>query len=373
MILFSFDYPPNDGGIARLCGEIAQRLSPGGEMTVLTQEQHGSGSAVPDVPEARLPARRPWREVAAWWQLVRRYRHETVITGIWYPEGLVAVLAGCRSLVVLAHGSELLPTRQRWRRALWARLQRLVLTRARLVIANSSYTADLVATCAPRSQVRAIPLAVDHHRFRPGDRAAARARFGLHDPDVRVICSVSRLDGYKGHSTVLRALASLPPGARGRIVYLIAGKGPAAAGLERAAGELGVADRVRFLGFVAEEDLPDLYRASDLFVLCTRESEANREVEGFGLVFLEAQACGTPVVGTRTGGIPDAIPEGEGGWLIDQDDRAAVAGILGNLVGDPAAFAAMGAAGRARVERSGTWDHYMEQFMAALTGAGLER
>jgi phosphatidylinositol alpha-1,6-mannosyltransferase len=136
--------------------------------------------------------------------------------------------------------------------------------------------------------------------------------------------------------------------------------------LERQVAELGLSEQVRFLGFVPEDDLPDLYRASDLFLLCTREAAERQEVEGFGLVFLEAQACGTPVVGTRTGGIPDAVKEGEGGWLIGQDDTAALSGLLSQLVDDPAAFLAAGKLARERVERQCTWEQYVRRFIGAL-------
>jgi phosphatidylinositol alpha-1,6-mannosyltransferase len=134
---------------------------------------------------------------------------------------------------------------------------------------------------------------------------------------------------------------------------------------------LRLEDQVRFLGFVPEEDLPELYRASDLFVLCTREAAEQQEVEGFGLVFLEAQACGTPVVGTRTGGIPDAIREGEGGWLIEQDDAVRLAQILKRLAADPEQFRTAGLRARQHIERECAWSHYLDHLAAALTQAGV--
>ncbi|PJF32889.1 MAG: hypothetical protein CUN57_03555, partial [Phototrophicales bacterium] len=102
------------------------------------------------------------------------------------------------------------------------------------------------------------------------------------------------------------------------------GKGPDIEFLKSRATELGVEQNVRWLGFVANEDLPFLYSTADLFVLATRDIPEKRSVEGFGLAFLEAQACGIPVVGTNTGGIPDAVTDGDGGWLIEQDDVEAL-------------------------------------------------
>ena len=108
---------------------------------------------------------------------------------------------------------------------------------------------------------------------------------------------------------------------------------------------------------VLEADLPDLYRASDLFVLCTREDMTDRAVEGFGLVLLEAQSCAVPVLSTRTGGIPDAVDEANGGWLIDDGDVSATTQVLRDLLGRPEAYRRAGQRARVRVERAFTWDH----------------
>jgi phosphatidylinositol alpha-1,6-mannosyltransferase len=106
-------------------------------------------------------------------------------------------------------------------------------------------------------------------------------------------------------------------------------------------------------------------------VLCSREVIERQEVEGFGLVFLEAQACGTPVIGTRSGGIPDAVKEGEGGWLIAPDDSATLTSILSSLSTDPESFRKMGEEARLRVERECTWEHYMRRFTTALGAKGI--
>ena len=116
-----------------------------------------------------------------------------------------------------------------------------------------------------------------------------------------------------------------------------------------------------------------LYRSANLFVLGTREDPDQPDVEGFGLALLEAQACGIPVVGTRTGGILDAVAEGHGGWLIDQDDVGALAAILARLVDDPEEFRQMGRAARQRVERECTWGHYMDRLIETLEIKGVPR
>jgi phosphatidyl-myo-inositol dimannoside synthase len=369
LLLFAFEYPPASGGIARLCAEIGNgfaREPVNGR--VFTQDcatpVHNGG-----LPEVRVSCERPLREYRAFQWLRKQRRRIPTICGVWYPEGLIAYLAGIRRLVILAHGAELLPPVDRWRRPLWKVLQRRVLESATLVIANSEYTSQLVSRVAPNARVETIPLAVDPQRFAPRDREAAKKKFGV--SGKRVLCTVSRMHPYKGHDVVLTAIASLSPAEREHLIYLVVGKGPYERGLRKLAADLHVESNVRWLGFVAEDDLPEVYAASDLFVLCTRDAPEGRSVEGFGLVFLEAQSCGTPVVGTRTGGIPAAVQDGVGGWLIAQDDKDGLAAIIRRLVHSPEQFRAAGTQARQRVLQAHTWDHYMRSFSSALQRVGI--
>lgn len=371
MILFSFDYPPRDGGIARLSSEIVSAaVAAGVSVEVLTQAASLEGLAVPAVPTDRVTPERPVRELAALAR-VPRWQDEVVVSGIWYPEGLIASLGRPRFHAILAHGMELMPSRSTWRRGPWSALQRRTLQSAQVVVANSRYTAEWVQRTAPGAVVEVVPLAVDGTRFTPDGRDAERRRRGWEGKQV--VLTVSRLAGYKAHDTVLRAIARLPAEVRGDLRYAIAGRGPTESALRSLADELGIGSMVEWLGFVPETELASLYAASDLFVLVTREREAEREVEGFGLVFLEAQACGTAVIGARTGGIPDAVVEGGGGWLIEADDEVALAGHLRTLVGAPESVRAQGARGRERVLRDCTWGAYWQMLQAALNrhGAGL--
>jgi phosphatidylinositol alpha-1,6-mannosyltransferase len=373
LLLFAFEYPPISGGIARLCAGIGELLKRDGiRANILTQE--GTRSADQSgLPEIRVDSRRPLREWQAF-RWLRKHRSKLIdrrptICGVWYPEGLIAYLAGVRPLVILAHGAELLPPENRWRRFLWKVLQRTVLERADLVIANSDYTKELVSSVAPKAKVQAIPLAVDLDHFAPGDRQAAKEKFGI--VGKYVLSTVSRIHRYKAHDTVLRAIANLAPNEREEVIYLIAGTGPHETELRKVAAELGVESNVRWLGFISEEQLRPLYRASDLFLLCTRDASEERAVEGFGLVFLEAQACGTPVVGTRTGGIPAAVRDGEGGWLIDPDDSQKLTEIIRQLLTSPGSFRAAGEQARRRVLREGSWECYRQRFLSCLQSVGV--
>jgi phosphatidylinositol alpha-1,6-mannosyltransferase len=182
----------------------------------------------------------------------------------------------------------------------------------------------------------------------------------------RVLCTVSRIHHYKAHDTVLRAIANLTPDEREELVYMVVGEGPHEQALRQQAVELGIESHVRWLGFVSDEDLPEVYCASDLFVLCTRDAPKERAVEGFGLVFLEAQSCGIPVVGSRIGGIPEAIKDGGGGWLIEQDDCRKLTEIIRQLIDSPELFCVAGTQARQRVLRENTWDLYIQRFLMLL-------
>ncbi len=149
--------------------------------------------------------------------------------------------------------------------------------------------------------------------FKPGDVLKARKKFGL--AKEIALLSVGRLDakqGHKGQDTVIKALPNIIAANSRKVIYLIAGAGEDTARLATIAKERGVSENVRFLGKVPTNDLPDLYRSADLFVLPSKG-------EGFGIVYLEAMACGTQAIGLNIGGAPDALMDGELGWCVSEE------------------------------------------------------
>lgn len=179
-----------------------------------------------------------------------------------------------------------------------------------LCVSNDTKNRYLAQATPGTDNAYVLPNTVGEE-FVVGNRATARKKFGLSDEFV--ILTVGRLDprngGYKGHERVIRTLRSLEASGRD-ITYLIAGIGDDRDRLEKIVQDLGVTNEVRFLGKVLREDLPDLYRAADLFVLPSTG-------EGFGIVFLEAMACGTRALGLAAGGAPDALGDGKLGILVD--------------------------------------------------------
>jgi phosphatidyl-myo-inositol dimannoside synthase len=352
VLLLTWDFPPTRGGIQVWMAELARRL-PDAQVRVLAPAVPGdrafdraSGLRVGRLETAR------WGR-AAWLVELAARTLATCIT--WRPDLIVcghvitapAALAARRltgvPYVVFTYGYEI----RRKRRRRWiARLLR----GAKSVIAISQFTREAVLDLGVTPErIRILYPGVDAERFTPDARHLK--------PDTAVILSVSRLaDMYKGHDTTIRALPLVQakvPGAR----YVVAGGGPLREYLGRVAQSVGVERDVEFLGDVPDDALVDLYRSADVLAVLSRESASVGGAEGFGIVCLEAGACGVPVVAGRSGGLPDAVQDGVTGILVDPLDIGAAAEAIVALLGDPERARRMGAAGRAAVLDHFTWDH----------------
>ncbi len=231
--------------------------------------------------------------------------------------------------------------------------ERVVATADRLVAPTPAEARQLVELyAASPAAVRIVPPGVDHARFRPGDRAAARAALGTRARFV--IAFVGRIQPLKGADVAVRALAALAARQDALDVELLVVGGVSGNGggeparLERLAREAGVGGRVRFLPPQPHERLAEVFRAADV-VLVPSYSES------FGLVALEAQACGTPVVAAQVGGLVHAIGDGTTGLLVPGHDPAAFASAVAGLLASPRRLAAMGAAA-ARFAGAHGWD-----------------
>jgi phosphatidylinositol alpha-1,6-mannosyltransferase len=218
----------------------------------------------------------------------------------------------------------------------------------------SEYTRGRLAPAlGGRTRLAQLSPGVDVDRFTPGaDGASVRRRHGLGEAPV-VVC-VSRLVARKGQDVLVagwpRVLARHPD-AR----LLLVGGGPAEASLRRAVTRLGLERSVVLTGPVPADELPAFYAAGDVFAMPCRTRRAGLDVEGLGMVFLEAAACGRPVVAGTSGGAPEAVTEGVTGHVVDPRSADAVATAIAGLLADPARGRAMGAAGRAWVEQRWSW------------------
>jgi len=241
-------------------------------------------------------------------------------------------------------------------------LRRRTLAGADSVVSNSAFTAGLArALGAAPERIHVTHCGTDPARFAPRDAQTLRSRLALGERPV--LLSIARLVPRKGLDTVLRALphvrAAVPD-----VVYIVVGDGPDRERLMALCNELGVSALVRFTGEVPASELPLWYSLGDVFVMPSRSEPP--DVEGFGIVFLEAAAAERPVVAANAGGVPDAVLDGVSGLLVPPDDPGELAQKLVLLLRDPTRRAELGRRGRERVLAEFTWDHVTERTLAAI-------
>ena len=265
--------------------------------------------------------------------------------------------------LVYAHGNDILRVLQ----GAWPR-QRTDLQAADRVVANSRYTAGLVEQAGvDPHRIHVIYPGCDAERFRPRHvDPVLHGRLLGERTGGPILLTVGNLVERKGHDMIIQALprvvARLP-----NVTCLIVGDGPYRGALDRLAREVGIRDHIVFAGRVDANDLPAVYALSDVFVMPSRVRPAECDVEGFGLVFLEANACGKPVIGGRTGGIPEAIVDGETGFLVDPESPADIGARLLTVLSDPDRAAEMGRRGRNRVRAQFSWAGATAQIQDLIT------
>jgi phosphatidylinositol alpha-1,6-mannosyltransferase len=371
-LLLTYDFPPIGGGIARWMAELAKRYPP--SSLVVSTGQHPDS---PDVDSTfpnrvdRLPlaARklRTLRGLLFWSRRAAVLTRECGAEFIWcgnmkpaaYPAKWTMERLGT-PFGVLLHGGDLLILQHQVHQSLLKRrTARALISSAAVLVANSSWTRECCLTLLSELELEAnddlvqvVPLGADHVFFRPGvDTTGVRERYGL-DPG-RWLLSVARLSRHKGVDTALKALATMA-GRYADLRYAVVGSGEELDALEEEARQLGVGDRVRFLTEVPDRDLPALYNVAEVYLGVSRLME--QRVEGFGISIAEASACGVPVVAGRSGGIPEAVRDGETGFLVDAERPDAVAEAVGRLLDDRELRLRLGAAGRRAVETYYNWD-----------------
>ena len=247
----------------------------------------------------------------------------------------------------------------------WRALMRRAVRRVDAVTCISSFVRDVVRReypPAPGVPCEVIPYGVDVKRFRPGLAGlAVRNRFGFR-PDDRVVLCVQRLYPRKRVQEFVEA-AALVAREEPRARFLVVGDGPERPALQARAARLGLGDRLRFVGEVANEDLPPYYAAADVFALHTLH-------EGLGIVLLEALASGTPIVTTVAGGTLDIVRPGDTGLLVPPGDAPALAAAVSRILRDSTLASDLRARGRRAAEAEFAWDAVADRYVAVFRAVG---
>ena len=366
-LLVTNDFPPKIGGIQSYLWELWRRL-PADATTVLTTPHPGAApfdAAAPmRIVRTRDPVLLPHpglaRQIRA---LAAEMGAEIVLLDPALPVGALGPRLGMPYGVVL-HGAEItVPARLPALSAVLAR----VLRSASLVISAGGYAAAEAVRCAAHDlPVVEVPPGVDTQRFTPLDadrRQQARRGFGLGSGPL--IVGLSRLVPRKGFDTVIKAAAQLAPRHPG-LQLAIAGAGRDRSRLERLARS--VSAPASFLGRISSDTVPQFMAMADVFATPCRSRWAGLEQEGFGIVFVEAAACGVPAIAGRSGGSHEAVSHGHTGLVVDRPaDSDDVGAAIDDLLSSPDRRAAMGAAARQEAEQQFSYERLAEQLETALS------
>lgn len=377
-LLVTNDFPPRPGGIQSYLHALATHLPPD-ELVVLASTWRDTDEAraacrrfdaeqpfeVHRLPTTMmLPTPGATRRAA---ELVRSHGARTVWFGAAAPLGLMAPAlrrAGAERVLASTHGHEVGWSMLPGSRRLLARIGR----DSDVVTTVSRYTRGRIAPAlGPDAALEPLPSGIDTGRFRPDPaaRGAIRRRYGLGERPV--VGCVSRLVRRKGQDVLIAALPRLRRAVPGAAL-LIAGDGPDRDRLRRLARRHDVADHVVFTGPMPFDEVPAHHAAADVGALPCRTLGGGLDVEGLGIVLLEAQACGVPVIAGRSGGAPETVRPGQTGRLVDGRRADDVADTLAELLADPDAARTRGEAGRRWMRADWTWDARAARLRALAAG-----
>ena len=368
------DFGPRAGGIETFIIGLVERL-PKGSVIVFTSTQENSEpfdstwrenfgvEVIRDRSKILLPTPRVSRSVRS---IVKERGIESVFFGAAAPLGLLSRVsrrAGAKKIVALTHGHEV------WWAKLWPfswAIKRIgkdvdVLTYL------GDYTRNAISQALSKgSQQKLVRLApgIDTEHFSPSKKSP-RIRKELGLEDKKIIVSVGRLVHRKGQDFLIDALPLIARDVPS-VHLLLVGEGPYRAELQKRAISLGVLDRITFIGRVHYAELPEYICAGDLFAMPSRSRLAGLEVEGLGIVYLEASSCGLPVIGGVSGGAPDAVLEGETGFSVDGKSASAIAAAAVHLLKDPDFASMLGSQGRQWIVEQWRWEIWADIFKKLL-------
>jgi phosphatidylinositol alpha-1,6-mannosyltransferase len=301
---------------------------------------------------------------------VRMHRHRSVdllIAGLAHTTGATVAIARKLTgvpMLTIVHGEELAEAEAS---RIGETCVKATFRASDRIVAVSGATRNAVLRLGGRPDATfVVPPAIDAADYlaasTPDGRHTGRTKLGI---DGRIVVTVARLLTRKGHDTVLRAVYALGDDFSD-VHYVVVGQGDQGP-LRQLSEALGLTDRLTILDSLSKQDLIDVYAAADVFAMLSRPGHQG-EVDGFGIVYLEAAACGLPCVAGNLGGCPDAIDDGVTGLLVDPTDPVAAAGALRRLLDEPTFARAMGARGQDRVVREFSRDRSQAEMMAIIDG-----
>jgi len=337
------------------------------------------GVIVNDIPKD-LPYRlvfmygRDWSKFKKWYvcfyckKFIKSTTNPIIISATWeLSEGLIKQKKKYSfSLITVLHGLEVTRLNSNKYKK---RIPKFVQTidHSDQVIAVSNYTKNEAISITGNQKIATIPNFVNTTEFFPKSTSNCRKNFQLNQSD-KILLSLSRLVKRKGHDIIIRAIQIVKKKIP-EIKYLIAGTGdnPYNKILEQLVNDLGLQSHVHFLGYIEENNKLLLYNASDIYIMNSLDTDEKGDSEGFGITFLEANACGKPVIGTNVGGISDAIKNNVNGILVKPNDMNATAEAIIRLFSNKILYQKLSSNGLLRVNTQFSLSHVGEQYQQIIS------
>lgn len=342
------DFLPETGGVQIYLYEILNRLGKAHEIIVVTPVV---GELPPSSAISKITLNQ--NNTISYWRMARQLRPERILVGHAHPRLLLAArLCLPQDYATVTYGNDFLAAQRRWHRPIFNYL-----------LAKSDPLITITNANAKRLRNLGLPKAIvvypgtDPQRFVPPAT--------VKESTAPTLLTVSRVVPRKGIDLVIKSLPALLEEWPG-LQYVVIGDGPDRERLQNLTQQFDVVGTVRFLGRVSEAQLRQQYHQADVFVMPSREIVESGSVEGFGIVYLEAGACGLPVVAGRSGGAVEAVRDGETGFLVPPDDADALSETLQRLLADADLRRRLGENGRAWVESEMNWDRAAQEMAQAL-------
>ncbi|MBP7652198.1 glycosyltransferase family 4 protein [Candidatus Dependentiae bacterium] len=388
LLFLTNDYPPNEGGMETCALELSEGFKKFYDVTVITGSpatkkksirfcSNGtSSSSVTNKNETSVcffkikrinyPRFYPLKFFIIFFTLI----YEALISGYdliyintWSPFGLPALLISKIfgiNYYITCHGLDIIePIKSKFHK----KCMYIVFNSASKLFCVSRYTANILSTTTIIKNpeiIKVVNNGINISKFYPIDKIKSRKKLGI--PDKFVILTVSRLTVRKGHKTVIKALSKLTD--IPDIIYIVCGRGECGKELHDFTKSMNLSDKVLFTGFVDNKDLLYYYNACDVFVMLSDEFFESGEVEGFGISYIEANACGKPVIALKKAGAVDAVKHNFTGFLIEPkcDIETEFANILRNLYNDKTLLTAIGNSALKYVTENYLWERQIEKY-----------
>jgi len=360
LILTTF-YPPAKGGIQTYTYEIARNLEKiGYNVTVFTISNDGI-KKIFNFNSFKLIKK---NKKISLYKLFSKY--DIIFATSWFPSGILGFILSIifkSKFYISAHGNEILyPKNYPFMRS----IMKICFKKTYKIFSVSNFTKKLLIKNGVNSKkIIVIPNGTDPIRFNP-NISNTDIIDKLNLKNKKIILSISRLVERKNFGMIIKILKDvineIP-----NVVYVIGGTGPMKDKWEKIAINYNIIEQVKFVGYIPEKDLPKYYSMCDVFIMPSIEMKEESEVEGFGITFLEANACGKPVIGSRSGGISDAIIDGKTGFLVNPEDRNEIKDSLLKILKDAVYANILGKNGRKRIETELNWFKISEKISNEFT------